>query len=231
MPDELDRDAPRAFKGLWIPAEIWLDVNMTMQEKCFWAEVSSLDGPKGCFASNAYLARFFDLSAKRVSTVLNKLVKSGWLVSTVDKFNGNRRVLHAVVPTQEQGDLSPEPSTPIPVSRDTPIPGSVHHITKGDSKVRTKKEYFPCVHLTEKEHTTLVTDYGPKNTKMMIEKLGNWKGAKGHKYKSDYYAILSWVVKACEVKKLTTSKPSYLCSSCGRSFDKPYCDECGKVCK
>lgn len=71
----------RDFKGIWIPAEIWLDIDLTLQEKVFLAEIDSLDGEDGCYASNDYFADFFQLSKKRVSVVINNLVKKKYIVS------------------------------------------------------------------------------------------------------------------------------------------------------
>ena len=57
-----------------------------------------------------------------------------------------------------------------------------------------KKEYMPYVHMQEKEYQTLIDKYGEKFTQRCIEVLNNYKGACGKKYKSDYLAILNWVV-------------------------------------
>lgn len=63
----------RDFKGVWIPKEIWLDNNLTWLEKLLLTEIESLHGANGCFASNAYLAQFFNLSKTRISQVLTVL--------------------------------------------------------------------------------------------------------------------------------------------------------------
>ena len=61
--------------------------------------------------------------------------------------------------------------------------------------------YSDNVKLTEKEYNSLVVKYGNTNTQKFIEKLENYKGATGKKYKSDYKAILSWVVDAIDKGK------------------------------
>ena len=35
----------RAFRGVWIPAEIWLSEAMTLQEKVMLVEINSLQHP------------------------------------------------------------------------------------------------------------------------------------------------------------------------------------------
>ena len=41
----------RSFKGIWIPAHIWLNKSLSIQEKVFLAEIDSLDNDDGCYAS------------------------------------------------------------------------------------------------------------------------------------------------------------------------------------
>jgi len=56
----------RGFKGIWIPAHLWLDKNLTVQELLFFVEIDSLDADKsGCFASNNYFSKFFGLTTSR----------------------------------------------------------------------------------------------------------------------------------------------------------------------
>jgi hypothetical protein len=58
-----------------------------------------------------------------------------------------------------------------------------------------KTYYAEFVSLSEKEFTTLVKDLGEDFTQKCIVTLDNYKGAKGTKYKSDYRAILNWVIE------------------------------------
>ena len=49
----------RAFRGVWIPADIWLNRELSLQEKVMLIEIDSLQHPqKGCFKSNKKLAEF-----------------------------------------------------------------------------------------------------------------------------------------------------------------------------
>ena len=69
----------RDFKGIWIPREIWVSKEISMQEKVFLAEIHSLDNEKGCIASNAYFADFFQLSKSSVSRVISSLAKKEFI--------------------------------------------------------------------------------------------------------------------------------------------------------
>src|SRR5690606_27825529 len=64
---------------------------------------------------------------------------------------------------------------------------------QGRNKVN-KKKYAEFVSLSESEYKKLVEEHGEEFTQRCIVTLDNYKGAKGTKYKSDYRAILNWVV-------------------------------------
>lgn len=57
-----------------------------------------------------------------------------------------------------------------------------------------KKKYAEFVSMEEREYQNLIDKYGEKATKKFIELLDNYKGSSGKAYKSDYRAILNWVV-------------------------------------
>lgn len=70
----------RAFKGIWIPAEIWLNPDLSITEKVMLVEIESLQDPvRGCYASNAHFAAFFGLTPTRVSQIINSLVRRGFV--------------------------------------------------------------------------------------------------------------------------------------------------------
>lgn len=69
----------RKFEGVWIPAEFWLDENLSIMEVALLTEIKSLDNDKGCFASNAYLSSFFGLSKGRISQLVNQLKDKGYI--------------------------------------------------------------------------------------------------------------------------------------------------------
>jgi len=83
----------RKFKGIWIPAEVWLSNELTMQEKLFYVEIDSLDNKDGCYAKNKHFADFFGISTVRVSKVINSLCEKGLIISVINIAAGNERVL------------------------------------------------------------------------------------------------------------------------------------------
>ena len=74
--------------------------------------------------------------------------------------------------------------------------------SKEEKKKKEKKntppkiQYAEYVTMTEIEFNKLIDAHGRQAVDWMIDKLDNHKGAKGANYKSDYRAILSWVVDA-----------------------------------
>ena len=79
---------------------------------------------------------------------------------------------------------------------------------KGDSKGEKEKEkihFAEFVSMTNVDYEKLVNTYGKDFTDQCIKKLDDYKGSSGKTYKSDYRAILSWVVD--EIKKKQT-KPN-----------------------
>ena len=72
---------------------------------------------------------------------------------------------------------------------------------KKDSKGKEEEEkihFAEFVAMTNVEYEKLVNTHGKNFTDQCITVLDNYKGSNGKKYKSDYRAILSWVVKRVE---------------------------------
>ena len=65
---------------------------------------------------------------------------------------------------------------------------------KKPKKQIPKIQYAEFVSMTEDEHKKLVEAHGMEKVEEMVKVLDNYKGANGKKYKSDYRAILNWVI-------------------------------------
>lgn len=65
---------------------------------------------------------------------------------------------------------------------------------KKDSVKEEKNSYGDYVKMTEREYKSLVEKVGQIGADACIEKLNNYKGSSGKTYKSDYMAILNWVI-------------------------------------
>ena len=93
----------RDFKGVWITKEIWLDKRLNSLEKVILAEIDSLDGENGCFASNQYIAEFCQCSLTKVSTAISKLINHGYIYTA--SFDGRTRILKSRLSKNERQDF------------------------------------------------------------------------------------------------------------------------------
>jgi len=68
--------------------------------------------------------------------------------------------------------------------------------SNSNSNTKAKTIYADFVSMLPEEYQKLINQYGEINTKKFIDRLNAYKGSNGKKYKSDYLAILNWVVDA-----------------------------------
>ena len=78
--------------------------------------------------------------------------------------------------------------------------------TAGESEQGPKVQWAEFVSMTNAEHQKLLDTHGPADTERLIEILDNYKGATGKTYKSDYRAILNWVVTRLQDEKKKRAK-------------------------
>ena len=83
----------REFRGIWFPANVWLDSRLTAIEKFVLMEIDSLDGEKGCYASNKYLSEFCQCGESTVSRAVTRLKELGYI--TIESFDGRTRTMHS----------------------------------------------------------------------------------------------------------------------------------------
>lgn len=103
-----DLQISRKFRGIWIPAEIWLDKTLSIQEKTLWGEIDSLysDSHEGCFASDEYLMKFMGVKRAMLQRYLKNLKDKGF-IETV-RSNGRGVVRKAILPETNRQQKSNE---------------------------------------------------------------------------------------------------------------------------
>jgi len=84
-----------------------------------------------------------------------------------------------------------------------------------------KIEFAHKVKLKQNEYDTLMVKYGEANAKKAIQTLSNYKLSNGKTYKSDYGAILSWVVEKLKLTERKVTKT--LCEHCGEEIKGGLC--------
>ena len=109
--------------------------------------------------------------------------------STDTQADGTRASIDEQPNTDEPASAS---TTPTETAKEMP---PVIKTTHAPVPKAPKKMYAENVKMTESEYKNLVERYSEEGARWMITKLDNYKAARGMVYKSDYRAILNWVVK------------------------------------
>lgn len=119
--------------------------------------------------------------------------------------NTTRSRLTADAPTVKEPE---KPVTVIPKPKElelpldtTPIPPDPTPEEQEKAAKSRKYKYADNVTLTRDEYSKLVEQYSEDDAKGIITLLDNYKGQNGKRYKSDYRAILNWVVNAYYERK------------------------------
>ncbi len=202
----------RNFKGIWIPVEIWEHPNLSYFEKMLWAEINSLDGDEGCFASNEYFMKFFNAGESTIRNGIGNLKKMN-LVEQID-FNGRCRTLKikkiAVRPLENQRSDRLNSST-FPKEKESSKEKEYIYNKKEKReaeaslpsqsilKIKRKEEVFTSI----EEHKKLEEKLGIEGREICYEILNDWKkDTPKHKWKKDdYRSITRWVIDAYKEKK------------------------------
>ena len=87
----------RDFKGIWIPAEIWENKKLSLMEKLFFVEINSLDGVNGCYASNDYFSKFFELSKNRCTEIIKSLEKKRLITIELQREPGKKNITKRII--------------------------------------------------------------------------------------------------------------------------------------
>lgn len=86
----------RQFKGIWVPAEIWEDTNLTWNEKVVLMEIDSFTAAgKNCFISDEYIGNLVGVSERTGRRILSKLIELGYVKKT--RFDGRVRYIESTI--------------------------------------------------------------------------------------------------------------------------------------
>ena len=195
----------RDFLGVWIPREVWLNKDLSTNEKVLLADIASLGGmSNGCFATNQYLADFFGLSKDRISKLISSLKNKGYITVELVYKEGTYEV--------EQRLIKIIPYSYFQLGGQNHLGGigeNNDYITnnynknnnnkpKSSKKRASKKSYgqYKNVKLTDKELEDLIAEYGKDTIDKYIEIMDMKIEEKGYKYKNFSLAMRNWMKKA-----------------------------------
>lgn len=80
------------FSGIWIPKEVWLDRNLGVMERFFYAEITGLAGKRGCYASNSHFTKILRISSARVSQLVKSLTDKKYITVKLFYKKGLKQV-------------------------------------------------------------------------------------------------------------------------------------------
>jgi hypothetical protein len=90
LPELDNKEVAWGFTGIGIPAEVFLNNNLTATEKMLFGLIRNIaQTSKGCWASNRWLSGFLDVSADRVSRSISNLQQEGYLLVHLYKKQGS----------------------------------------------------------------------------------------------------------------------------------------------
>lgn len=87
---------PKEGFGLWIPGAVLSRTDLSLEEKALYGLLEVLDGGKGCWASNDWLASRLGVSDRAIQRYLAKLEKLGLVVKVVNEAAGNQRRVQTI---------------------------------------------------------------------------------------------------------------------------------------
>ena len=206
----------RDFRGIWIPKDIWLNKDLSTNEKVLLAEIDSLGGSSdGCFASNQYFADFFDLSKDRISRLVSGLKNKGYITVELIYKEGTCEVDKRIIKLNpysyfyqgvqnHQGGIGEN-------TKDITNNYNINNNNKASKKKTTKEprhKYgeFKNVLLSDKDLEKLKAEYGEDLVEKYIKKMDEWIELNGRRYKNYYLALRQWMNKEVSKKQEKVEK-------------------------
>lgn len=157
----------RNFKGIWIPAQVWLDKRLSYFERCLLAELNSLDGDDGCYASNQYLSEFFNERERKIQEGISKLKSLGYI--QVSSFDGRIRVLKTNLnpenPNEELQENDKSLFSTSDMLNSAPLHSGIPHPSTGTDTIYSKEEKTLSCSVNSKNSGPSIRNISKKNTK------------------------------------------------------------------
>ena len=105
----------RQFKGVWIPADIWLNTDLSPLDKMLYADVDSFSSRNATYyKSNQTIATELGVGVATVQRSLSKLIDA----KLISRKSYDGRVRHLVVINEtHQNDPTPQSIEPVPIDQ------------------------------------------------------------------------------------------------------------------
>lgn len=174
--------------------EAWMDLMLTVnhQDNKIMIDSELVTVERGStITSVRTLCQRWKWSNTKTVKFLDTLEKDGMIIK---KSDAKKTVITLINYGKYQGD-DDEKTTAKRQSDDSETTQKRTNKNVKNEKNDKKNNYAEFVSLSESEYQKLVDEHGQEFTDACIRALDNYKAAKGAKYKSDYRAILNWVVE------------------------------------
>lgn len=136
-------------------------------------------------------------STKRVLKFIKMLEDDGMISRD---FSNYHNPILTICNYERYQAVEAAPEQPKPIQTEL-FPEDEVKSTKPKKKQAVKHHYRPTVLLTEDEYGKLAAEFSEEGAQWMVQKLDDYKAAKGATYKSDYRAIRNWVVGEYQIQK------------------------------
>jgi hypothetical protein len=199
-----------------IPANVRYDKELPANAKLLYGEITALCNEKGyCWASNNYFSELYQIHNKSISRLISQLDKKGYIKIEM-LLEGKQVKSRHIYITPSNNDVTTLPQKSVEGGNKNVTTPSSKIVAENNTSFNTTSnntkevyiQYAEFVKMKESEYNKLVEEHGEPLTKKMIQVLDNYKGANGKKYKSDYRAILNWVVDKVKGEKNERTKQS-----------------------
>lgn len=88
--------SPKEGFGLWVPGAVLSRPDLSLEEKCLYGLLEVLDGGKGCWASNDWLASRLGVSERAIQRYLSRLEEAGLVIKVINEAAGNQRRVQTI---------------------------------------------------------------------------------------------------------------------------------------
>lgn len=195
----------RDFKWIWIPKEIWLNEDLSIMEKVLLVEITSLDWENGCFASNAYFAKFFGIIERNIRKHISQLKEKNLLVQ--ESFDGRQRILRSNINSARSkstgllGRKDPVWTVEIDLHNNTYNNTTTSYVSKDttevvvttkSSRVKRKKEFIKTLLPTSDEVFSLLGE--TKGTRKFYELISS-VNLQQNITSQDIKSIYEWMIE------------------------------------
>jgi len=200
-----------------LAVKIGLNESIILQQMHYWMQSSNHNHENRKWIYNSYegwQVQFPFLSIATIRRTIDNLVKLNLIVKgNFNKMGIDRTIWYSINYDNDLLKMSSpcaqnEQMHMLKMSRPTAQNEQTNNqrLTTENNHRLTKKKYKESVYLSDDELKALQEKYGNDTTEKAIEKLDNYKGSTGKRYKSDYKAILNWVIDSLTTKKGNSKK-------------------------